>query len=215
MSFSISERAPTSSRARSFTPAGQPPVPLVRQVSAARLVLVAGGLPFPSPARPPAMIAALPTVRTFLRCLIALHATRHARHPLDAFVFPSLQEDKSTACATNSAGFVPQASGKKSAKMRFDICGLIDWLRCRYPRATSINVAADTGIPAATVDNWLQGRSAPSIAHFSEMLAIYGPPLLEASFTRPTSWVTEAARMFKRAELNATIMRLQAQMDEA
>lgn len=215
MPFSIFERAPISSQDGSFASAGQTPVPLVRQAKAARSVPSAGGRHFFSPARPTAMIAAFPTVRTFLRCLIALHATRHARHPLDSVLYPSLHEDKSMACATNSAGFVPQARGKKSAKMRFDICGLIDWLRCRYPRSTSVNVEADTGIPAATVDNWLQGRSSPSIAHFSEMLAIYGPPLLEASFTRPTSWVTEAARMFKRAEINATIMRLQAQMDEA
>lgn len=185
------------------------------QATASRHLLPAGSHLSLSPAPGQAMIATPTTVRNITRCLIALYRHRHARNPLDTFVFPSLQENKSTLGASISAGTMPQTRGKKSAKMRFDICGLIDWLRCRYPRSTSVNVEADTGIPAATIDNWLQGRSTPSVSHFSELLAVYGPPLLEASFTRPSSWVTEAARVFKRAELSATIMRLQAELGDA
>ncbi len=107
-----------------------------------------------------------------------------------------------------SAGKVPQVRGKSSALV-FDVAGLVTWLKDRHPRSTIHHVEAETGIPSASVENWLHRRTLPSVQHFSILLRTYGPSLLAACFPDPPDWVDEAARLERRREIDQQIARLE------
>ena len=112
-----------------------------------------------------------------------------------------------------SAGKNPQRCGTGSSA-QFDVDGLIDWLRKKYPRATTYHVEAKTGIPAASVENWLHRRSQPSVQHFSILITVFGPALLAASIKKPPSWVSEAVQSQRRREIDAQIEMLQRERDQ-
>ncbi|WP_331373799.1 hypothetical protein [Sinorhizobium chiapasense] len=107
-----------------------------------------------------------------------------------------------------SAGKIPQVRGKSSALI-FDVAGLVTWLKDRYPRSTIHHVEAETGIPAASVENWLHRRTLPSVQHFSILVRTYGPSLLVACFPDPPEWVDEAARLERRREIDEQIAQLE------
>lgn len=149
--------------------------------------------------------------------LIALLTHAHApssAHNSKGLMFSGLSEDdpprfdNGAGSRRVSAGKNPQSCGKGSALV-FDVAGLIGWLKARFPRSTDHHVSADTGIPAASVENWLHRRSQPSVQHFSILLKVYGPSLLAASFKSPPGWVDEAARSERRREIEAQIARLE------
>jgi hypothetical protein len=164
-----------------------------------------------------AMIASHPTVRNIAR-LIALPSHRPVPHNDNVRDFFSGFREEEPLCfkrgtgqGRSSAVSSPQHCGKQTATL-FDVDGLIDWLRNRYPRSTTFCVEADTGIPAASVENWLHRRSQPSVQHFSVLLYVYGPPFLSACFRSTASWIDEAARNHRRREIEAEIARLENEM---
>jgi len=106
-----------------------------------------------------------------------------------------------------AAGKKPQTCGKPTAVL-FDVTGMIAWLRERFPRATIHCVEAETGIPAATVENWLHRRSQPSVEHFTILISTFGPSLLKASLSKPQIWIDTAAALERRREIDAQIASL-------
>ncbi len=106
-----------------------------------------------------------------------------------------------------AAGKRPQTCGKAAAVL-FDITGMIAWLRERFPRATIHCVEAETGIPAATVENWLHRRSQPSVEHFTILISTFGPSLLKACLSKPQIWIDTAAALERRREIDAQIASL-------
>jgi hypothetical protein len=106
-----------------------------------------------------------------------------------------------------SAPMRPQTCGKETAGL-FSTEGLAAWLRSRYPFSTGAHVEADTGIPTASVENWLQYRSRPSIEHFATLCMVYGPAMLLACFRRPSRWIQYAAQAERAREIEAEMARL-------
>lgn len=121
-----------------------------------------------------------------------------------------LRRHLTTRGLRGSARKVPQVCGNTPAYL-FDVAGLVDWLRDRYPRSTPINVEAETGIPAGSVENWLHRRSQPSVEHFTRLLAVFGPSLLQACLRRPPEWVEQAAITERGRELDEQIARLKSE----
>lgn len=107
----------------------------------------------------------------------------------------------------------PQSCGKAQAGV-FDVAGLVAWLRRRFPRYTAINVEAATGISAASVENWLQFRSQPSVEHFSLMVLAFGPSFLRASMREDADWLVRAEADAMAAELSAEIEELEQRRRE-
>lgn len=101
----------------------------------------------------------------------------------------------------------PQTCGKSPA-IAFDVEGLISWLRDKYPRATIHHVEAETGISAASVENWLHRRSQPSVEHFMILLTTFGPALLQACLHGRPNWVEIAAIEERKREIDDQIERL-------
>lgn len=160
-----------------------------------------------------AMIAA--PVRTESR-LIALPSHRTASVvPLSRGVFGFAEEeplrfDIAPKRSGGSAGKFPQRCGQVAA-VQFDVTGLVTWLKRSFPRATTHHVEAQTGIPAASVENWLHRRSQPSVQHFSILIAAFGPSLLAACFDEAPEWVDDAAKQQRRREIDEQISRLQSE----
>lgn len=118
-----------------------------------------------------------------------------------------------TARWRGSARKKPQSCGKSTAIM-FDVEGLISWLRERYPRSTTHHVEAETGIAAASVENWLHRRSQPSVEHFMIMLHTFGPSLLTACLRNSPGWVEQAAIQQRKREIDDQIARLQSERQQ-
>ena len=83
----------------------------------------------------------------------------------------------------------------------FDAEGMSAWLRRRYPRNTVEHVAADTGIPISTVQNYLLGRSEPVGEYLLRLIEEYGRPFLLAVFKKPPAWLADPRREEKVAQL--------------
>ncbi|MDQ0135709.1 hypothetical protein J2T08_003630 [Neorhizobium galegae] len=120
--------------------------------------------------------------------------------------------DKSTRGWRGSARKRPQVYGQFPALL-FDVAGLVDWLRSQFPRSTPHNVEARTGIAAASVENWLHRRSQPSVEHFTLLIAVFGPALLQACLRQPPGWVEQAARQERKREIDEQIARLMMERD--
>ncbi|GBD48144.1 hypothetical protein [Methylopila sp. Yamaguchi] len=88
------------------------------------------------------------------------------------------------------------------------------FLRAIYPEKTAANVAADTGVPARTVEKWLERLSSPSWPHGLRLVAAYGPEFLCAVMDTPPAWLTEAGRAAARAQLEAQIAEIEALREE-
>lgn len=114
----------------------------------------------------------------------------------------------SSARGGRSAKGSPQHCGKAPAGS-FNVHGLIHWLRQKFPQYTAVNVAAATGISSATVENWLHGRSQPSIEHFALMLMTFGPSFLRAAMQTEAPWIVKAEADAIAAEIEAEIERLE------
>ena len=113
----------------------------------------------------------------------------------------------SAAAGGKSAKPFPQGCGKAPAI--FNVAGLSSWLLKRFPRATAVHVEAETGISAASVENWLQGRSQPSVESFSILLLNFGPALLRASLRDTAEWLERADNDQQAAEIDEAIAALQ------
>jgi|GEM_PF-2233914 len=107
----------------------------------------------------------------------------------------------------------PQLYGKNAALL-FDVEGLTAWLRDRFPRSTIHHVEAETGIPAASVENWLHRRSQPSVEHFMILLTVFGPALLNACLRQKPGWVEHAAKRERAREIDEQIAKLQGERQQ-
>lgn len=121
--------------------------------------------------------------------------------------------ERSTGRLRGSGSADPQVYGYRAVRQRFDLDGLVDWLRRRYPQSTGHNVEAEAGIAAATVENWLLRRSQPSAAHFVALLHVFGPALLEACMHRPPGWVSRAAAAERKRQIDEDIERLKRERE--
>lgn len=92
-----------------------------------------------------------------------------------------------------------------------------DYLRRLHPEKTGANVAADTRgrLSAKTVDKMLERQSAPSLPNAVILLEAYGPSFMCALMgDRAPDWLSEAGRAARRAELEAKIAALNAELEE-
>lgn len=92
----------------------------------------------------------------------------------------------------------------------FDADSVVTFLRRSFPTATALNVHAESGIPAATVDNWLRGRAAPSAAHMGLLIDRFGPAILSAAYPGTERWLGGQVRRERiekaLAELEAALL---------
>ena len=88
-----------------------------------------------------------------------------------------------------------------------------NFLRSKYPIKTADNVAADTGLPAATVQRWLDRGSAPSLWALGKLIGAYDAEVLCATLENPPAWLMAAARQQERERLEREIAGLRARLD--
>lgn len=89
---------------------------------------------------------------------------------------------------------------------------MIAFLRRQHPVKTADNVAADSGVPAGTVQKWLDRGSAPSVVHFARLVSAYGPDFLATAFASPPAWLSQAVRDERAATLKAEIAAREAML---
>lgn len=90
---------------------------------------------------------------------------------------------------------------------------LSSFLRAKHPSKTADNVAADTGIGAATVARWLDRGSTPRMDSLSQLVGAYGAEVLCAILDRPPPALIAAARQEERERVEGEIARLRAQIE--
>ena len=80
------------------------------------------------------------------------------------------------------------------------------FLRRTYPQRTAENVAADVrgwNISAFTVRNMLDRQTAPGAILWCALIDAYGPDFLAAAHPKRLGWLDEAARLQRKAEIEA------------
>lgn len=93
------------------------------------------------------------------------------------------------------------------------VASLGAFLRRLHPRDTSANVAADTGIPSASIDKWLQGIAFPRARHQFALMGAYGPSVLAAMVPAAPRWLDDAVRAERLRELEANAVAAAAARD--
>lgn len=137
---------------------------------------------------------------------------------------PEMSSASLTLCSSVSLASMPQASEKaltqsprKSAQLRArhaQLCKadperVTSFLRARYPTKTAETVAAETGLQATAVRQWLDRGSAPSFRAMLSLIAAYGPALLAVAMgDDPPEWLSKAARAERQAALEAEHARI-------
>jgi DNA-binding phage protein len=117
---------------------------------------------------------------------------------------------------------VTQSSQKNAQLMvrRAHLCKadperVTSFLRARYPTKTAEIVAADTGLQATTIRQWLDRGSAPSFRATLALIAAYGPALLAIAMgDEPPEWLSRAARAERQAELEARLADTAAELEQ-
>lgn len=104
-------------------------------------------------------------------------------------------------------------------KMRnFDPNAVAAHLRRLHPSKTAECVAADIGVPAETVRQWLRGAASPSGPAMLALVGVYGPELLAAALPDAPAWLRRALVAEQRRaamdEMRALTERLGAMTDE-
>lgn len=89
---------------------------------------------------------------------------------------------------------------------------IIAFLRRRHPLKTADSVAVETGVPAGTVQKWLDRGSAPSVPHFLRLAGAYGPDFLCVGFSAAPAWLDRAVREERAAQLKAEIAAREAML---
>jgi hypothetical protein len=91
-------------------------------------------------------------------------------------------------------------------------------LRRIHPTKTAECVAADIGVPAETVRQWLRGAASPSGPAMLALVGVYGPELLAVALPNAPGWLRRALVAEKRRaamdELRALTERLGAMDNE-
>lgn len=137
-----------------------------------------------------------PGVRHTLRRLIASQTDAVPRVAIDVYGFSEGRAGYGTAKRQASAERPRQCAGRRSAE--HDVEAVLAYLRQMYPTQTYHSIAADTGIPSGTIENWFMRKAKPSASHFAGLIAAYGPQFLAAVLTIRPEWVDRAAK-YERA----------------
>lgn len=100
----------------------------------------------------------------------------------------------------------PSRSRQSDSAARTDVGErVIGFLRHLHPTKTAENVSIESGVPAGTVQKWLDRGSAPSVVHFARLVSAYGPDFLATAFASPPAWLNQAVREERAATLKAEI----------
>jgi hypothetical protein len=86
------------------------------------------------------------------------------------------------------------------------------FLRGRFPVKTAECVAAETGVAAETVRQWLKGVARPGFPHLLALIGAYGPEFLSAMFPNAPRWLEAARRAERQRELEAELAALAARL---
>ncbi|WP_331292380.1 MULTISPECIES: hypothetical protein [Methylobacterium] len=132
---------------------------------------------------------------------------------------PSMQDDLfgSSSMSRTSRKKMKQSQVSTPAFVgeRHAVAGrLCSFLRGRHPVKTAENVAAETGIPVATVASWLDRGSSPNAWALLSLVGAYGADVLCAAMENPPAWLRAAARQAERERVEAEIAALRAKLDE-
>ena len=87
------------------------------------------------------------------------------------------------------------------------------FLRAKYPLKTADNVAADTGLPVATISRWLDRGSAPSLWALGKLVGAYDAEVLLVILDHPPPWLMDEARRQERERIERQIATLRAQIE--
>lgn len=90
---------------------------------------------------------------------------------------------------------------------------ILDFLRRLYPANTAINVAADTGIPAETIQKMIDRASMPSGFNLLRLAGHYGAEFLVAAYPNAPRWLDRAHRMEERERLLALKADIDAKLE--
>lgn len=108
-----------------------------------------------------------------------------------------------------------RAQGQNCTPSRAELApclsSLATFLRRLHPRDTAQSVAADTGIPAASIENWLKGIAFPRAVHQFRLMAVYGPSALAAMMPSAPRWLDDAVRAERLRDLEAQSASLAAE----
>ena len=102
-----------------------------------------------------------------------------------------------------------KSAGSGRGMAGFDPQRCVSFLRAKHPAKTAQAVAADTGLPARTVERWLTLDARPSVAAFARLVAAYGAPFLAAAIPG-LGWVERAASLAAHDGLTREIAALEA-----
>lgn len=130
---------------------------------------------------------------------------------------PSSMSSASENLVRQSSEMRSRLSVKRRANVLLDqtIVGerVVAFLRRRYPQKTAELVAADCpGLPAGTVQKWLDRGSAPNASGYTRLWLAYGPDFLAAIAPDQTGWLDQAVRAQRAAELKTEIAALEAKL---
>ena len=86
---------------------------------------------------------------------------------------------------------------------------VVAFIRARHPGKTADNVAAETGVSAASVAKWLERGNAPNAVAMLMLIAAYGPEFLASVVPHAPNWLSAAARAEQLAAIDAEFASLQ------
>lgn len=136
--------------------------------------------------------------------------------PPSFFVSTSLMpsaSEKAVRQSSHSASHKPGRFGQLNPASRTTVGEqIVSFLRQRRPIKTADSVSADTGVPAGTVQKWLDRGSAPSVAHFYRLVGAYGPDFLAIGFDAAPEWLASAVRTENSIRLKSEIAALEAKL---
>lgn len=107
----------------------------------------------------------------------------------------------------------PQVCGRTPSKL-FCREALIAFLRQQFTESIGYNVEAVTAIPAATVENWLQRRSSPTLEHAMRLIVVFGPRLLRQVCTADLDWLADAERAQALYDIDREMAALRARREK-
>lgn len=111
-----------------------------------------------------------------------------------------------------SATPFPQACGLSPATP-LDLDALALFLRRRHRFGVAGAVSHRTGIAEATIENWLQRRSRPSLENFLRLSAVYGVALIDAAWPSAPLSIHGAALQERASELDVQIALQRAELE--
>lgn len=98
----------------------------------------------------------------------------------------------------------------KSDGNRFELA--LAFLKERYPAKTADRVAADTGIPANTIAQWLCGNSSPRWKHTMALIGAYGADFLWAASPDSRVWLGPVRKLEELRRLQLQRVQLDRQI---